>query len=267
MKPTWKGSISFGLVNIPIVLFPATEDKDVHFNLLHKEDEGRVQNQRICSVCNKVVPYSDIVKGYEYKKGEYVVMTEEDFKKVSTPSNDTIAIEDFVDPADIDPIYYETPYFITPDKKSGTAYNLLHKALLESGRVGIAKVAFRTKERLAALVASPDGLRLYTMHFADEIRQADALPKAPEVGDREMKMAQMLIESMTTKFDPDQYRDTYGDAMLNVINDKRAGKEPAEKPAHAEPTGVVDLMEILKASIEKSQAQAKRGEGEDKKAA
>src|SRR3569833_924287 len=106
MKPTWKGSISFGLVHIPIALFPATDDKDVHFNLLHKEDEGRLQNQRVCSVCHKVVPYSDVVKGYEYKKGEYVIMTDEDFKKVSTPSNESIAIEDFVEPGEIDPIYY-----------------------------------------------------------------------------------------------------------------------------------------------------------------
>ena len=262
MKPTWKGSISFGLVNIPIALFPATDDKDVHFNLLHKEDGGRLQNQRVCSHCHKVVPYSDVVKGYEYKKGEYVTMTEEDFKKVSTPSNDTIAIEDFVDPAEIDPIFYESPYYIQPDKKSGSAYRLLHKALKESGRVGIAKVAFRTKERLAAVVAADEGLRLYTMHFADELQEAIAMPAAAEVGDREMKMAQMLIESMTTKFEPERYKDTYGEALINVINAKREGQAPAEKPAHQEPTGVVDLMEILKASIEKSKAR----QDEDKSA-
>jgi len=267
MKPTWKGSISFGLVHIPIALFPATDDKDVHFNLLHKEDEGRLQNQRVCSVCHKVVPYSDVVKGYEYKKGEYVIMTDEDFKKVSTPSNESIAIEDFVEPGEIDPIYYETPYYIQPEKKSLTAYTLLHKALLDSRRVGIAKVAFRTKERLAAVVAAPEGLRLYTMHFADEIVRAQELPAAPEVGDREMKMAQMLIETMTTKFEPDRYKDTYGDAMINMIKAKRAGKEPAEAPAHPEPSSVVDLMEILKASIEKSQSQMKKGGEESAKAA
>jgi DNA end-binding protein Ku len=249
--------VSFGLVNIPVGLYPATEDKNISFHLLHKEDLGQVKNQRVCSRCGKVVAFSDLVKGFEYAKGEHIVMTEEDFAKATVPSNDSIAIEDFVAPSQINPVFYETPYYVQPDKKSAAAYALLYRALKETGRVGIAKVAFRTKERLAALVAGEEGLVLYTMHFADEIREAEPMPQAPAVGERELKMAEMLIESMSTEFKPEKYKDTYGEALLEVINSKREGHEVEAAERHAEATNVIDLMQILKASIEKS--EAKRG--------
>lgn len=254
MRPTWKGMISFGLVNIPVGLYPATEDKDISFHLLHKEDLGRVKNQRICSKCGNDVAYGDLVKGFEYAKGEYVVMTDEDFAKAAVPSNDSIAIEDFVQPAEINPVFYETPYYVQPDKKSASAYALLYRALKDTGRVGIAKVAFRTRERLAALVAGEHSLVLYTMHFADEIREAEPMPEAPAIGDRELKMAEMLIESMTDQFHPEKYKDTYGDMLREVIESKREGNEVAAEHRQTEATNVVDLMQILKASIEKSEA-------------
>lgn len=259
MRPTWSGMISFGLVNIPVGLYPATEDKDLSFHLLHKDDLGKIKNQRICTVCNKVVSYSDLVKGFEYEKGDYVVMTDEDFKSAAVPSTDSIAIQDFVAPNDINPIFYETPYYVKPDKKSATAYSLLYKALKETRKVGIAKVAFRTKERLAALVAGEDALVLYTMHFADEVRQAEAVPAGGEVGERELKMAEMLIETMSGKFEPDKYHDTYTEALKAAIESKHSGREVKAAEHRTQPTNIIDLMEILKASIEKSEKEKEPG--------
>ena len=252
MRPMWRGMISFGLVNIPINLLPATEDKEVHFHLLHAKDHGRIKNQRICSEDGEVVAYSDIVRGYEYGKGEYVVLTDEDLKSVPVLSNDTIAIEDFVEPSGIDPMYFDRPYYIQPDKKAAKAYALLYQALKETGKVGIAKVTLRTKERLAGVQAGEQSLMLYTMHFANEIREIEgAGASGAEVNPRELKMAQMLIESMSGPFEPQKYEDDYEKALMALIEEKKRGL-PHKKEQEPQATEVMDLMEYLKASIEQS---------------
>lgn len=255
MRPMWRGMISFGLVNIPVNLLPATEDKEVHFHLLHAKDLGRIKNQRICSEDGDVVPYSDIVRGYEYEKGSYVVLSDDDLKSIPLPSNDTIGIESFVNPSDIDPVYFDRPYYIQPDKKAGKAYALLYKALKETGKVGIAKIALRTKERLAAVQAGAGTLMLYTMHFADEIRQLQGAgaPNA-EVSPRELKMAETLIDSMSGDFEPQHYEDDYEKALMALIEEKKKGA-PRHKEEVPHATEVMDLMEYLKASIEQSTAK------------
>jgi DNA end-binding protein Ku len=245
--------ISFGLVNIPINLQPATEDKDISFHLLHAKDQGRIKNQRVCSKCGEVVPYADIVRGFEYEKGSYVVLTEEELESVPVPSSDTIAIEDFVEPSEIDPLYYDKPYYIQPDKKAGKAFALLYQALKDTGKVGLAKVTLRTKEHLAAVQAGDKTLMLYTMHFADEIRELEstAIPDG-EVNPRELKMAETLIDSMSGRFEPEKYENDYGKALRNLINEKKNGLPHKKEQARAEATEVMDLMQYLKASIEKS---------------
>lgn len=261
MRPMWRGMISFGLVNIPINLLPATEDKEVHFHLLHGKDHGRIKNQRVCSVDGEVVPYSEIVRGYEYEKGNYVVLSDEDLKSVPVPSNDTIAIEDFVDPSEIDPMYFDRPYYIQPDKKAGRAYALLYAALKETGKVGLAKVTLRTRERLAAVQAGDNSLMLYTMHFADEIRTLEGTVASTEdVTPRELKMAETLIDSMTSSFQPQKYEDDYEKALVALIEEKKEGA-PHAKEQHPRPTEVMDLMEYLKASIE--QKAGKNGAGKN----
>lgn len=252
MRPMWRGMISFGLVNIPINLTPATEDKEVHFHLLHEKDHGRIKNQRVCTVCGEVVPYSDIVRGFEYAKGEYVSLTDEDLKSVPVPSNDTIAIDDFVEPSEIDPMYFDRPYYIQPDKKAGKAYALLYKALKETGKVGLAKVTFRTKERLAAVQAGEQSMMLYTMHFADEIRELEgAGAPTAEINARELKMAETLIDSMSGPFEPQKYEDDYEKALMALIEEKKKGAKHV-KSAEPHATEVMDLMEYLKASIEQT---------------
>lgn len=256
MRPTWSGMISFGLVNIPVGLYPATEDKDLHFHLLHKDDEQPIKNQRVCSKDGTVVPSSDVVKGYEYEKGEFVVVSDEELKAVATKASENIVIMDFVDIKEIDPVFFEKPYYVKPDKKSTTAYSLLYQALRDTEKVGLANVAFRTRERLSALKAGANGLVLYTMHFADEVRDAEVVPVATDIGERELKMAHMLIDTMTVKFDPDRYKDTYTEALTKAIEQKLEGKAITPTAEKTEPTNVIDLMEFLKASIRKSDESA-----------
>lgn len=250
-RPSWTGAISFGLVNIPVGLYPATQDNEISFNLMHKEDQGRIKNQRVCSVCGKELAYDDLVRGYEYEKGSYVVVTDEDFKKVNIETTQAIAISDFVQESEIDPIYYERAYYVVPGKKSDTPYVLLREALRQSGMVGIAKVVLRNREHLAAIRVRGDALMLETMHFASEVRKAESIPPGDiEVGQRELDMAQMLIKAMSDKFDPEKYTDNYTTALTELIDQKVQGIEPAEAPQAREATAVVDLMEHLKRSIE-----------------
>ncbi len=253
MKPSWSGMISFGLVNIPVGLYPATEESDVSFNFLHAEDHAPIKNQRVCTKCGKVVQYKEIERGYEYAKGQYVTIEPEDLKKAEVESSRNINIEEFVDPAEIDPVYFEKPYHVVPDKKSAKPYALLRRAMLESGKVGLAKIALRTREHLAALRATENGFMLYMMHFTDEIRKVEDVPtEEAAVGDRELKMAEMLIETMVETFDPSKYRDTYAESLKRVIDAKIAGQVVEAGAEKRDATEVVDLMAMLKASIEKS---------------
>jgi DNA end-binding protein Ku len=253
----WKGAISFGLVSVPVGLYTATEEKSLHFNQLHDEDFGRIKMQRVCSKCGEMVDFEHIVKGYEYEKDKYVVMTDEDFDAVPVESSRAIDIVQFVDLADIDPIYFQKSYYLVPEETGIKAYTLLRRAMEEDGRVAIAKVAFRDKEHLAALRFKDNIFVLETMFWPDEIRAADfeILDKKVDVRDNEVQMAKSLIDNLTEAFKPEEFRDEYREGLLEVVEKKVAGEEIEVVP-EPEPTKVVDLMEALKASVEATKKKA-----------
>jgi DNA end-binding protein Ku len=256
-RTMWKGAISFGLVSIPIRMYPATEEKSIRFNQLHDEDFGRIKYQRVCSVDGEEVTFEHIVKGYEYEKGKYVVMTDEDFEAVPIESSRAIDIVHFVDIGQIDPIYFQKTYYLVPEDTGVKPYTLLRRAMAEDGRVAVAKVAFREKEHLAALRFKDDVLCLETMYWPDEIRPAEfeELDKQVSIRSQEVEMARSLIENLTDEFRPEQFRDEYREALLEIIEKKAAGEEIEAVP-EAEPTRVVDLMEALKASVEATKKKA-----------
>jgi DNA end-binding protein Ku len=256
-RAMWKGAISFGLVSVPVGLYTATEEKTLRFNQLHDEDFGRIKMQRVCSKCGEMVDFEHIVKGYEYDKDKYVVMTDEDFDAVPVESSRAIDILQFVDLADIDPIYYKKSYYLLPEESGLKAYTLLRRAMEEDGRVAIAKVAFREKEHLAALRFKDNVFVLETMYWPDEIRAADfdILDKRVQVRDNEVQMAKSLIDNLTEPFKPEKFKDEYREALLEIVEKKVAGEEIEVVP-EPEPTKVVDLMEALKASVEQTKKKA-----------
>ncbi len=258
-RSMWKGAISFGLVSIPVAVYPATEEKSLKFNQLHDDDMGRIRYQRVCELDGEVVSFEHIVKGYEYEKGRYVVLTDEDFDAVPVESNRMIDILQFVDADDIDPIFYKKTYYLVPDESGVKAYALLRQAMEEDGRVGIAKVSFRDKEHLAALRFKDETFVLETMFWPDEIRDTkfDELSKAAEVRPRlqEIQMAKTLIDNLTDDFKPEQYKDEYREALMGVVEAKIDGREVEVVP-EPEETKVVDLMEALKASVEATKKKA-----------
>ena len=269
-RTMWKGAISFGLVSIPIRLYPATEEKTLRFNQLHDEDHGRIKYQRVCSKCGKEVPFEHIVKGYEYEKGKYVVLEDEDFDAVPVESSRAIDIIQFVDLDEIDPIYYQKSYYLVPEETGVKAYTLLRQAMSEDGRVGIAKVALRDREHLAALRFKDDVFLLETMFWPDEIRPAefDELSKDAKIRPQEVQMAKSLIDNLTDDFNPEQFRDEYREALRGIVDKKVAGEE-IEVVEAPEATRVVDLMEALKASVEatKKAAEPKKPASRRRKAA
>ena len=261
MRPVWNGSISFGMVNIPVSVYSATRSEKLSFNLLHKKDFGRIGYMKVCKVCGEELAADDIIKGYEYEKGEYVPLTEEDFEKVSVESTKTIDISDFVDQDEIDPMFFETPYYLVPGKNANHAYVLLREALKKSNKLAIAKLSFREREHLAAIKATGRALMLETMYFADEITDPSEL-KLPEkdvkVDEREIKVAVQVVDAMTGHFDPKEYKDTYRDALLDVIEKKVKGVEVKgdTRKRAAATTKVVDIMDKLKQSLK--QVEGKR---------
>ncbi|HEV3474839.1 MAG TPA: Ku protein [Actinomycetota bacterium] len=257
MKTMWRGAISFGLVSIPVRVYTATEEKTLRFNQLHEKDHGRIRYKRVCGKDDQEVPYEEIVRGYEYEKDHYVILTDEDMESVPVESTRTIDIQQFVDVSEIDPIYYKKTYYLGPEEAGVKAYQLLRQSLEEGNRVGIAKVAFRDKEHLAAVRLMDNVLVLDTMFWPDEIRKADfpELDKDVKVSDKELSMAQSLIENLTEPFKPDAYRDEYREALLEVVEKKVAGEE-IEYIEAPEPAKVVDLMEALKQSVEDTKKAA-----------
>jgi DNA end-binding protein Ku len=262
-RAIWKGSISFGLVNIPIALYPATRREELKFRLLRKSDLSPVNYKRVAEKDGKEVPWDQIVKGYEYEKGKYVVLKEEDFERVDLEATQTVDIQDFVDQEEIDPMYFYKPYYLEPQKGGDKAYALLRGALKDSNKVGIAKVVIKTRQYLAGVKPEEDGaLLLELMHFADELADPDKLhlPKKTEVGKREMTMARSLIDSMSAKWDPEKYKDDYKKALMEVIEEKveAGGKEIEEKPKKApKPTKVIDLVSVLQKSLDQTGAKKK----------
>ncbi|MFN2448280.1 MAG: Ku protein [Candidatus Baltobacteraceae bacterium] len=254
----WSGSINFGLVTIPVKLFTAVRGNELSFNMLHAKDEGRIKYERVCSIDNKPVPWDEIVKGYEYEKGEYVVLTDEDFKKVNPEATQSVDILEFVDLDQIDPMYFDKPYYLEPTKQGRHAYALLREALEKAGKVAIARVVIRTKETIAAVKPSGKALMLELMHWADElVEQSDLdLPSDVKLPEPEMKMAKMLIDSMSVQaFEPEKFTNRYHDDMMAMIEARAAGKElPAPKKAPSR-SKVVNLMDVLQQSLQESKKQ------------
>jgi DNA end-binding protein Ku len=255
----WTGSINFGLVNIPVKLFTAVRANELSFHLLHKKDKGRINNVRVCSIDGKKVEWHDLVKGYEVEKGEYVILTDEDFKRVNIEATQSVDIMQFVPQKEINPMLYDTPYYLEPEKKGRHAYALLREALKKSGKVGIARVVIRTREHLAAVRPQGDAIILETMHYADEIVSADQFELPPvkeKTPEKEMKAALMLIDTMSEKFEPDSFRDQYKDEVLKMIRARARGKElPVKKAKAPEPTNVVNIMDVLQRSLSERRAR------------
>ena len=249
-RAIWSGSISFGLVNVPVKLFSAVSQKEVHFNMLHDKDGARINLKRFCSAEDVEVPYEHIVKGYEVSKGRYVTVTPAELEGVDPKASRTIDIQDFVELAEIDPIYYDHTYYLAPDKGAGKAYALLLEAMRRTGRVGIARVVLRTKEALCCVRPLGGALALSTMNYADEIVPVDELelPKEPAPAPRELEMAGRLVESLTTAFEPDRYHDTHREKVLALVEKKAAGEEVV-LPPEAAPAKVVNLADALAASL------------------
>jgi DNA end-binding protein Ku len=261
-RAIWKGSISFGLVNIPIALYPATRREELKFRLLRKNDLSPVNYKRVAEKDGKEVPWNQIVKGYEYEKGKYVVLKDEDFQRVDVEATQTVDIQDFVEQEEIDPVFFYKPYYLEPQKGGDKAYVLLRDALEKSKKVGIAKVVIKTREYLAGVKPEDGALVLELMHFAEELADTSKLhvPKRVDIGKREMDMATALIDSMSSKWKPDKYHDEYREALMEVIEEKveAGGKEIEEKPKKApKPSKVIDLVAVLQKSLEQTGAKKK----------
>jgi DNA end-binding protein Ku len=252
MRSIWSGSISFGLVNIPVKLNSAVEsESEINFDMLSKKDMAPIRYARIDTKSGKEVAWKDIVKGYEYTKGKYVIIEEEDFAKARPEKTKTIEIVQFVKEEEIDPIYYEKPYYIVPDKGAEKPYQLLMRALEESQTVGLAEFMLRNRGHVCAIKPYGGVLLINQMRYEEEIRKAPEVPKSEKISQREVDLAIKLVEQLTEKFNPSAFKDTYVEELKKVIKAKAAGKQirVAEEPKKT--TGAVkDLMEILKASLD-----------------
>jgi DNA end-binding protein Ku len=266
MRAIWKGSISFGLVNIPIALYPATKREELKFRLLRAKDLSPVSYKRVAEKDGKEVPWDEIVKGYEYEKGKYVVLKDDDFQRVDLEATQTVDIQDFVEIEEIDPMYFYKPYYLEPQKGGDKAYVLLRDALESTKKVGIAKVVIKTRQYLAGVKPEDGVLILELMHFAEELADPGELhlPKKLEPGKRELDMAKALVGSMSAKWNPEKYHDDYREALMEVIEEKveAGGEEIEEKPKKAPtPTKVIDLVSVLQQSLQESGKGKKKSTG------
>ncbi|MFI0353574.1 Ku protein [Actinomadura sp. 9N407] len=265
MRSIWKGAISFGLVTIPVKVYSATEQRDVSFHQVHREDGGRIKYKRVCSVDGEEVPYSDIAKGFELPSGEMVVLTDEDFADLPLSSSRRIDVLQFVEQDEVDPIYFAKTYYLEPDAQGSKPYVLLRDALEQSDQVAIVKVALRQRESLATLRVRGGVFVLETMLWPDEVRAPDFpfLEEDIEIRKQELSMATSLIESMQGEFDPSDYKDAYREALQAVIDAKIEGREVTRPEPEAEGEPAADLLSALRASVE----AAKKDRGEKKPAA
>jgi DNA end-binding protein Ku len=247
-RALWKGAISFGMVTIPVQLFSATEQKDISFHLLHREDNSRLKFVRTCPVHEREVTKDEIVRGYEFAKGQYVILEDEDFETLPVASKHTIEISAFIDAEEIPPLYHERGYFLEPQETGVKAYRLLLTALENKGLVAVGKIAFRQREHLCALRPGNGAVLLETLFYADEVRPVPQIPEAP-VSERELEMAYALIDLLREPFDASKYEDEYRVALVDLIEAKQAGQAVVVEPVQQE-TKVVDLMEALRASVE-----------------
>jgi DNA end-binding protein Ku len=256
MNAIWKGSISFGLVNIPIALYSATKTEELKFRLLRKSDHSPVNYKRVAEADGKEVPWDQIVKGYEYEPGKFVVLKDDDFQRVDVEATQTVDIACFVKLAEVNPIFFQKPYYMEPQKGGDKAYILLRDALLASKKIAIARVVIKTRQHLAAIKPQENGLMLELMHFADELRQVDEfkVPTATTTGKRELQMAEALVDSMSEPWRPDAFEDEYRKALEAVIKEKiEKGEQAAPHPMRRiKPTNVIDLVSVLQKSLDES---------------
>jgi DNA end-binding protein Ku len=258
-RAIWTGAISFGLVNVPVRMYSAIEEHKLHFNYIHEKDGSRIGYEKVCKSEGKPVPDDEIVKAFEWEKGEYVPMRDEDFERAQEETFKSIDIRDFVDYEEIDPIYFERTYYLGPQDGAEKVYALLVRAMEESGRAAIAKFVMRDRQHLGCLRTSDGALLLEKMYFADEIRDADGIKPDVKKGDvdkREVEMAQALIDKLYGDFEPEKYEDTYRDTLCEIIKAKRSG-ETIEAPEPEKPKAAPDLMEALKASLEQAEKKPK----------
>ncbi|MDZ4286819.1 MAG: Ku protein [Prosthecobacter sp.] len=256
MRAIWKGAISFGLVSIPVSLYPATRREELHFRLLRTPDLSPVNYKRVAEADGKEVPWEKVVKGYEYEKGKFVVLKDADFKRVDIEATQTVDIINFVKLAEVDPLLFYKPYYMEVIKGGGKAYVLLREALKSTEKIAIAKVVIKTRQHLAAVKPQEDGLMLELMHFPDELVAADEFkaPAEKSVSKPEMTMALKLIESMTAPWNSEEYKDDYREALEDMIEDKLAhgDAKPAHTPKKKYPSNVIDLVAVLQESIQKA---------------
>lgn len=245
-----KTVITFGMVAIPIAMFTATQDNDIHFNQLHKDDNSRIRYKKTCSHCGKEIKAEDIVKGFEYDKDKYVVITDEEIEKIKTEKEKSIQILHFAQLNQISPVYYDKTYQAAPEPGGEKAFELLRAALMAEQKIAIGKSVMGTRDTLMAIIPREDGILISTMFYADEVKALQRQYARPQISEQELNMAKLLINSMDTPFDPSKYKDEYQARLRELIEAKIAGKEIVA----AEPAGegkVIDLMEALKASVEK----------------
>jgi DNA end-binding protein Ku len=251
MAVAHKSVISFGLVAIPIAMYTATQDNDIHFNQLHKEDQSRIRYKKTCAHCGKEITADDIVKGYEYDKDRYVVVTDEEIEKIKTEKEKAIQILHFANLNQISPVYYEKTYQAIPEPGSEKAFELLREALMSEKKIAVGKTVLGAKDTLMAIIPREDGMLISTMHYQDDIKGLPKTYNTPDVAKQELDMAKMLINSMDTPFDPSQYKDEYQEKLRGLIETKIAGREVvAAKPEAA--GKVINLMDALKASLEQA---------------
>jgi DNA end-binding protein Ku len=252
MRAIWTGSISFGLVNIPVKLFSGSESNTLDLNLLHKSDLHPINYIKVCKAENREIPMSEIVKGYEYSNGEYIVLTDKDFETANVEKTHLIDILDFVDEREIDLRYFERPYYLEPDKTGAKPYALLREALKESGKVGIASYVLRNRGSIGVVKPVDNVLVLNQMRYQEEVRSHAELklPQAENLRRQEIDLALTLIEQYSTKFDPSKYKDSYVEDLKRIIEEKARGIEPKPQGKRPQPTNVVDMMDLLKKSLE-----------------
>jgi DNA end-binding protein Ku len=263
MHAIWKGSISFGLINIPIGLYTATRTEELKFRLLRASDLSPVNYKRVAEADGKEVPWNEIVKGYEYEEGKFIVLKDDDFKRVDVEATQTVDIVDFVNLTEINPMFFHKPYYMEPTKAGSKAYMLLREALKNTGKVGIAKVVIKTRQHLAAVKANEKGLILELMHFADELVDADELhfPTKKDFSKGEIDMAKALIQQMTQEWNPERYKDDYKSALLDLIEKKveTGGRTPKmPKVKEKKPKNVIDLVDVLRKSLSDAEKQSKK---------
>jgi DNA end-binding protein Ku len=266
-RSIWSGAISFGLVNVPVKLYTAVRDHSIHFHMLGPDGKCRLRRKLVCPETGAEVDWKDTKRGYEVAPDQYIIMDDEELNALRPRATRTIEIKDFVDLKDIDPVYYNTPYYLLPDERAAKPYRLLHEAMNRAKKVGIATFVMRQKQYLAALRPVEKVLVLETMNYADEIADPSELPEAgldAKVDKRELDMAQRLIDALSGKFDPRKYRDEYRQEVLKLIEKKAEGEEVHIAPAPEEPQRVHDLVKALEASLAEARGRHAEGPGRSK---